>query len=248
MAAFDEAFDSIVNTPGTPANSFELCLDVKPLGGGGFVNIPDITDLNPVGTPKNRNRQSYASKGNDAANKYGENVQTTVNIEIVRDDAGQWQPALVDLVHAARSLGALNRREYRVYDGLGADYQFSAIGAVGFSFSGTDWDSAKWATITFAPYGPANYDIANPTALGVVPVVTGALPAAAAATTVLVIQGDGFTGATGVTIGGVAATSVTVLADNLIRCVVPAGSAGSAPIIVTTPNGPSAAFPYTRGA
>ena len=248
MAAFNDVFDSIVNTPGTPANSFELGLDVTPLGGGGFLNIPDITDLNPQDAAKTRGRETYASKGVDTQNKYAASMTTSVNIEIVRDAAGQWQPALVDLMKAARSLGASNRRAYRVYDLLGADYAFSAIGAVSTNFNGNDWDSAKWVTVTFGPYGKATWLTVNPTAVGVISVVTEALPTGATATTVLILHGDNFTGATGVTIGGVAATGLAVLSDNTIRCIVPAGSAGSAPIVVTTANGASAAFPYVRGA
>lgn len=241
MADFDDVFNSIVNTPGTPANSFELLLDVKPAGGGGFVNIPDITDLAPVETPKNRNRETYASKGVDANNKYAASMQTTVNIEIVRDDAGQWQPELVDLMVAARSKGAANRRLYRVYDALGADYAFEATGAISTTFNGTDWDSAKWVTVTFAAYREVEW-VTNPTADGTIPVITAALPVDAVATETLTLTGDRFTGATGVTIGGTAGTSLQVLNDGLLSFVIPATKDAGDPIIVTTPDGVSAAF------
>jgi len=247
MAGPTDVYDQITNTPGTPANSFELGLDVKRLGAAGFTNIPDITDLAPTSTPKTRQRETYAAKGNDSASKYAENLTTTVNIEIVRDDAGQWQPALVDLHKASKAVGEKNRRVYRVYDLLGADYAFEAIGSVGFAFSGTGWDDAKWATITFSPYGKPNWDIANPVLAGVIPTISQVLPLTAATGATVVLQGDMFTGATAVKFGAVAATSFQVLSDNTITAVVPAGTAATSyPITVTSVNGTSVASPFTH--
>lgn len=51
------------------------------------------------------------------------------------------------------------------------------------------------------------------------------------------IVGTHFTGATGVTIGGVACTSVVVVDDQTITCVVPAGTVGNKTVTVTTPSG-----------
>lgn len=247
MAGNTDVYDQITNTPGTPANSFEVGLDVKRLGATGFTNIPDITDLNPVSTPKTRGRETYASKGNSRASKYAEDLTTTVNIEIVRDDAGQWQPELVDLVKAARSLGAANRRAYRVYDLKGADYQFEAIASIGMAFSGTGWDDSKWATITFSPYSAANWDIPNPVNAGVIPTISQVLPATAAAGATVVIQGDMFSAATAVKFGAVAASSFQILSDNTITAVVPAGTtATSYPVTVTSANGTSVAAPWTH--
>ena len=51
------------------------------------------------------------------------------------------------------------------------------------------------------------------------------------------LTGANFTGATGVTIGGVACTSVVVVSDTSITCVTPAGSAGDASVVVTNGSG-----------
>lgn len=82
-----------------------------------------------------------------------------------------------------------------------------------------------------------------PTAL---PVITSALPASAAAGAQITITGSHFTGTTAATIGGVSIPTRTIVNDATLVLLVPAGSAGSAPIIVTNATGASDAFPYTR--
>lgn len=65
--------------------------------------------------------------------------------------------------------------------------------------------------------------------------------------TAITITGTNLTGASSVTVGGVAATSVVVLSDILITAVTPAGIAGAKDVVVTTPLGTAsatAAFSY----
>lgn len=81
-----------------------------------------------------------------------------------------------------------------------------------------------------------------------VPVVVSALPSAQTVGKSLLLKGVKFTGTTGVTVGGTAATNNTVVDDTTLLLTMPAGSAGSAPIIVTNATGASASFSYTRGA
>ena len=62
------------------------------------------------------------------------------------------------------------------------------------------------------------------------------------------IAGADFTGATGVTIGGGAATGVTIVNDGLIDCITPPGIAGAASVEVTTgagTNAPNTLYTYT---
>ncbi|MBL9184803.1 MAG: choice-of-anchor D domain-containing protein, partial [Verrucomicrobiaceae bacterium] len=85
-------------------------------------------------------------------------------------------------------------------------------------------------TLAVAPYAAA-------------PTVTSITPStgSTAGGTSVTITGTDFTGATGVTIGGAAATSVVVSNDTTITCTTPAGSAGTASVLVTTPGGTNAA-------
>lgn len=71
------------------------------------------------------------------------------------------------------------------------------------------------------------------------PTVTSMTPntGTTAGGTAVTITGKDFIGATGVTFGGTAATSVVVVSDTSITCVTPAKTAGAKDVIVTTPAG-----------
>ena len=64
---------------------------------------------------------------------------------------------------------------------------------------------------------------------------------ATAGGTAITITGANLTGATSVTIGGVAATNVVVLSSTSITAVTPAGTVGAASVAVTTPGGTATA-------
>jgi IPT/TIG domain len=55
--------------------------------------------------------------------------------------------------------------------------------------------------------------------------------------TAVTLTGTGFAEATGVTFGGVAATSVVIVSSTSITCVSPANSAGAKDVVVLDPNG-----------
>lgn len=80
------------------------------------------------------------------------------------------------------------------------------------------------------------------------PTISTALPSGAAEAEIVTITGAYFTGTTAVTFGGTAASDFEVLSDNTLVAVMPAGSAGSAAIVVTNAAGASSSFAYTRGA
>lgn len=82
----------------------------------------------------------------------------------------------------------------------------------------------------------------------VAPVVSGASPSGAAEAALVKITGTSFTGATAVKFGATNATAFVVDDPTTIYATMPAGSAGSAAITVTTAAGTSSGFAYTRGA
>lgn len=68
----------------------------------------------------------------------------------------------------------------------------------------------------------------------------------AAGGTTVTLQGVGFTGATAVTFGGTAGTSIVVGSNSMLTVVTPAKAAGSYDVVVTSPKGTSqAGIKYT---
>ena len=76
----------------------------------------------------------------------------------------------------------------------------------------------------------------SPASFVVVPSITSFSPASGPVGTSVTIKGKSFTGATKVTFGGVAATSLQVINDTQVDALVPSGAASGA-IAVTTPGG-----------
>lgn len=135
----------------------------------------------------------------------------------------------------------------RWYDRNGADEAYEGLALVQWKLSKTGVTNVQEVTITLDGDG-ARTAIDNPLAVAAVPAIDSATPTGQTAGKAVLIKGDGFTGATAVTFGGTAATSYTVDSDGELTAVLPAGAAGSAPIVVTNATGASAALPYTRGA
>ena len=76
-----------------------------------------------------------------------------------------------------------------------------------------------------------------------VPTITAVSPAGGPTTggTTVTLTGTGFTGASAVTFGGVAGTSILNVTDTSLTVVAPAGTAGTVDVLVTTPLGTSVA-------
>jgi hypothetical protein len=134
-------------------------------------------------------------------------------------------------------------------------------GATGVTFGGTAASftvrSDGWLTATAPAHAAGTVDVVVTTPSGssatgaadrytyaaaASPAVTGLTPASGgtAGGTTVTITGSGFTGATAVNFGSVAAASFNVLSDNAISAVAPAAAAGTIDVTVTTPAGTSA--------
>ena len=106
---------------------------------------------------------------------------------------------------------------------------------------------AEWYSVTLTGRGKFT-PIANPFGGWDVttPTLASALPTAAGGGDMVTITGTGLLGATVVKFGAVNAGEFVVVNGSTIIASLPAGAAGSAPVVVTTPGGTSAALPYTR--
>jgi len=242
--ANNDVWDAIAAASGTPANSFEFLVDL--FRSGSYQRFADVTNVAPAFADKLRARQTYASKGVDKSNKYGSNLVVTFDMEAVRDANGLYQADLQDLLDASKGLNAANRRSMRFYDALGADYAFAGDFSINAVRTNTGWDDAGFYTITATQYAFTGW-IANPVLTGNIPLITLVTPPQAVDAATVYIQGSKFTGTTGVTgvkFDGVNATSYVVQNDSLITAVVPVLAPGTRNIVVTSPVGASAAFPW----
>lgn len=109
---------------------------------------------------------------------------------------------------------------------------FSVVSAT--QIAATVSTGATGSVSVSTPGGTAN--LAGFTFIPPVPTITSFTPAFAAIGTVVTITGTGFSGATAVNFGGVAASSYTVVSATQINAVVSAGGA-SGVVSVTTPGG-----------
>jgi hypothetical protein len=106
---------------------------------------------------------------------------------------------------------------------------------------------AKLTTLTAALKAPLTPIPPVVPVIPALPVVTSILPTSGpvAGGTVVTMTGTGLTGATGVTVGGAAATALTIASDTTLSFAAPAGLVGGAVVVVTGPGGVSNATTFT---
>jgi hypothetical protein len=152
-------------------------------------------------------------------------------------------------VRAARTqFGDAARVYIRYYDRNGGPEAYKGWAIVTWVPKGSGVTDLGTVTITLQGDGPLT-PISNPGTAPAAPVISAVTPSGAAAGAQITISGSGFNGTiatTGVKVGGVNATGWTVLGDSTIVAIMPAGSAGSAPVVVTNAQGASNSFAYTR--
>jgi uncharacterized protein YhjY with autotransporter beta-barrel domain len=121
---------------------------------------------------------------------------------------------------------------------LRADGNVATFDVAGSPYSAYMKDIAWFELTSTEPVFFYTFDNISLTNIGL-PTVTGINPASGttAGGTAVTITGTNFTGATAVTIGGAAATGVSVVDANTITATLPAGSAGTADVAVTGPDG-----------
>jgi M6 family metalloprotease-like protein len=135
--------------------------------------------------------------------------------------------------------------------GFAAGQSSVTVGGVGASSVDVTSSTTLTAVTPSRPAGPADVGVTTPGGSSSLPaaftyygppVLSSVSPSSGPATggSVLSISGSDFVaGATNVTVGGVAAAGVNVVSPTLLTAVSPGGTAGSAPVQVFTPAGPS---------
>lgn len=241
-------YETTKQTEGTVTLAHERIIRLK--RAGVFENITgDLNNLAPVATPITVPRENYGNKGRTSIQKIGDNWVIGFDAEGVRDANGAIaQPWLLDLIAAAKAKGVANFREFQVFDAkdpaLGCTQGTYAVSVADLATNFADKGGFRF---TLTSNGVVA-DVPSPIAGSGLPTLESALPTAKAAGQNVVVKGYGIGALTAATIGGVAATSITQISgsDNVVVLELPAGSAGSAPIIVTNSAGASTALPYVR--
>ena len=216
-----------------------------------WVPFSGMTDFAPNESPTYQSTANYDNAGFDSFEKTMTAWQLVIKADRpVNTTTGLFDPGQ-ELVRAAQFQFDTAARTYvRWYDRNGAPEAKSGYALVEWNQSKTGVADIEEVTATFKGDGALSV-ITNPWNATAVPVITSATPSGATAGSLLRIQGTNFVGTvatTGVKIGGVSATTWDVVSNSYIEAVMPAGTAGSAPIIVTNAVGASTSFAYTRGA
>jgi hypothetical protein len=214
-----------------------------------WLNVAGITDFSPNENPTIVAADDYDSNGFANWEKTMTGAKTVLKANR-KTNAGVFDPGQ-ELVRTTRfQFGDQARMYIRWYDRNGVAEAYSGRGIVDWQQSKTGVADLEEVTMTFTIDGVLAA-ITTPYTAAVVPVVSAATPSGVAVGGQVSITGNSFTGTvvtSGVKFGGVNATSWVVVSDSLIVAIMPTGTAGSAPIIVTNAAGASAAFAYTRGA
>lgn len=233
----------------TLARKFRVDVTTDLTLASGWTQLNGINDLDPEISPDMEDTSAYDTTGWSTSEPtmqswtlkatFFRRIVSTVydpGQELVRACVGQFTTAA--------------RCGVRWYDKNAGPEAYSGIAVVGWSRSNTATKNVEQAIATFTGTDiPLNLNISNPISGVGAPIITAVTPGTGATASAIAIMGQGFTGTTGashVTVGGTNATSYTVISDNLITAVVPAVSAGSAPIIVTNVTGASNSFAWTH--
>lgn len=208
-----------------------------------WVRLPGTTDVAPTDTPTYVDVTDYDASGFVASEITLHSWALTVKMNR-KSNAGTFDPVQETLRAAQYQFGDSARVYVRWYDRNGKPDGKSGRALVEWNRSKTSVADIEEITVSLKGDGVLQ-SIANPGS-STVPVVLSALPSGAAAGAQVTIGGQYFTGATSVKFGAVSATPFTIVSDTTIVAVMPAGTAGSAPVTVVTPAGTSNALAYTR--
>lgn len=214
----------------------------------GFVRLKGVNDFNPNINPNLEDASDYDTNGWASSEVTMQDWSADATV-FRRKAAGVYDAAQELIRSRVGQFDDAARIGVRWFDKTGGPEAYSGVALVTWKRSNTGVKNLEQATITFTGTDvPLNLNITNPYQATATPVVLAATPGGQAAGEAVAITGSGFTGATGVKFGATNAASFEIVNDQLVIAVLPAGTAGSAVVTVTTANGTSNALAYTRGA
>ncbi len=127
-------YADVAPTEGAVAQSYELIFDiaVKPVGAAEptWLNVPDITAMNPQFPAQLQAITTYAHKGKERQTKIGSAFSLAFNLLKIRDLTNEFQAEYLLLKNAHDAVGADNEILFRFYDALGASYAYQGSALV----------------------------------------------------------------------------------------------------------------------
>jgi hypothetical protein len=157
-------YEDVERISGDVANTYEYMFDINtgtaavPV----WLNIPEITALNPAFAPKLKDIATYADQGSSSQKKVGADFTLDFNLLKIRDLTGEFQDYWIALKEAADADGDANNLGFRYYDSKGASDAYQGIAAVNRgSRPSTANDDPGWDNFSLAGKGPVR-PIVNP--------------------------------------------------------------------------------------
>lgn len=216
---------------------------------GGWTQLNGISALKPSIDPNMVETSAYDTDGWDSFEITG-NAWGLTTTFFRRTVSGVYDPAQELLRACQGQFGDSARVGVRWFDKDGGPEAYQGVAIVKWERAQDGVKDVDSATVTLSGDGVLT-TISNPGTADVAPVLVSAAPSGAAAGELVRINGTGFTGVTGaasVKFGATNAADYEVVSDSVIVASMPAGTAGSAAIVVTNGVGASNSLAYTRGA
>ena len=236
--------------------SYEYGVDIN-LGTPAAPNwqpIRRVSAIAPSVKPITADAQTYDDFGAPNDQKTSESWSLAFSVQVNRLGSGAYAPEVEALKAYTEpdAIGALSIAHIRWYDKPAAGTANPGEAYEGFAYVTIDRantgnaDTGTW-TIALTGQGKRTKVANSFTGWGAVaPTVTAATPSGAAAGALVTISGSGFLTATSVKFAAVSATVFSIIGGSTIVAVMPAGTAGSAPVTVINPTGTSNALAYVR--
>lgn len=231
----------------TLARKFRIDVSSDLTLASGWTQLNGIDDWNADTSPTTEDTSAYDTSGWTTSEITMQAWSATASL-FRRIATGTYDPGQeLCRIAGMGQFGTAARLGVRWYDRNGGPEAYSGVALVDWTRNNTGVTNVEKATVVFTSTDvPLNLNITNPGVAPTVPILISALPTAQNVAKILSVTGSALTGTVSATVGGTAVTSFIVQSDNLLTIVMPAGSAGSAPVVVTNAVGASAALPYVR--
>lgn len=222
------------------ARRYRMQVNTGTTGSPVWVTVTGLTDFKPTINPTLQDDSDYENDGWASSEKTQQGWQIEATV-LLKEEGGLFNAGVEKMRLASDKFGDSSRVEVRWYDKDGKPEAYQGTALVTWERANTGVPDLDAAKVTLTGRG-ARTEITNPITLDPAadPVITSISPSTGLATaggTLVTISGQYFTGATTVTFGGTAATTFRVISPNTISAVVPAKTAGTYEVVVTTPNG-----------